>query len=117
MDRRLFVRGLMGLAAATVAVGAAGLSPAEAAPMPVAVPPAGGEAERVQSDYRPEVDGAPTTEKAQYYYYRRRRRFRPRRRVYYYRRPRRYYYRPRVYYRPRRVYYRRYRPVYYRRYW
>jgi len=121
MDRRGFIRGLFGVAVAVGAAGAAGLNTAEAAPMPIAPPPSPGEADRVESDYRPDVDGAPTTDNVQYYYRR------PRRRVVYYRRPRRIYYRPRpvyyrrprrVFYRPRPIYYRRPRPVYYRRrYW
>jgi hypothetical protein len=110
MDRRAFVLGAFGAVAATSMV--LGSSAAEAAPMPVAVPEGTDEAQRLESDYRPEVDGEAKTEEAQYGYY-----YRPRR-VYY--RPRRVYYRRR--YRPRRVYYyrprRRIRRRYYRRvYW
>ncbi len=105
MDRRAFVRGLFGVAAAVAVVGVLTPETAEAAPMPVASPDVPKtEAERTEGDYRPDVDGLPTTEKAQYYY---RRRYR-RRRVFYRRR--------RVIYRRRRVYYRPVyrRPVYYR---
>ncbi len=108
MDRRAFVRGLFGVAAAAAVVTV--LAPeAEAAPMPVTSPDVPKtEAERTEGDYRPDVDGLPTTEKAQYYYRRRfrRRRIYRRRRVFYRRRP---IYRRRAYYRP--VYR---RPVYYR---
>jgi hypothetical protein len=103
MDRRAFVRGLFGVAAAAATVTV--LMPIEAEALPVATPEVPkAEAERTESDYRPEVDGVPSTENVQYYY--RRRRFR--RRVYYRR--------PRVY---RRVYYRRpvYRPIYRRPYY
>jgi hypothetical protein len=106
MDRRAFVLGILGVAgAATVLVGAAG--EAEAAPLQVANPVAGDEANRLESDYRPEVDGEAKTEDAQFVYY-----YRPRRVVY-----RRRYYRPRrvYYYRPRRRIYR--RRYYRRRYW
>jgi hypothetical protein len=97
MDRRAFVLGIMGVAAASTALVAAA-GQAEAAPLPVAKPDAE-EANRLESDYRPEVDGAPNSEDAQFvYYYRPRRRFR--RRVYYYRPVRR----RRIY---RRRYYRR----------
>jgi hypothetical protein len=105
MDRRAFVLGIMGVTAATtVLIGSA--VEAEAAPLPVARPEGADEASRLESDFRPEVDGEAKPLDAQYYYYRR-----PRR-VYY--RPR--YRRRRVYYRPRRVVYRR---RYYRRryYW
>jgi hypothetical protein len=103
MDRRAFVRGLLGVAAAAAVVGSV-TSEAEAAPLQVMNPDANKQdAERQEADFRPDVDGLPTTEKAQYYYYRRRR-FRRR----FYRRRRVYYYRPRrVYYRRRRVFYRR----------
>ena len=100
MDRRAFVRGLFGVAAAVATAGV--LVPAEAAALPVATPEVPkAEAERSESDYRPEVDGIPTTENVQYY---RRRRFYGRRRIY---RRRRVYYRRPVYYRPiyRRPYY------------
>jgi hypothetical protein len=111
MDRRLFVRGLFGLAAAAATVTILTPETAEAAPMPVARPESDKtEAERTESDYRPDTDGLPTTEKAQYYYRRRRRRV-------FYRRRR--FVRRRVYYRPRRVFYRRpiyRRPIYRRRY-
>jgi hypothetical protein len=103
MDRRSFVRGLFGVAAATAVLGVV-TSGAEAAPLPVQKPELAPEdANRNEADYRPEVDGLPSSENAQFYYRRRRRRvFFRRRRVYY--RPR--YVRRRVYYR---------RPVYYRR--
>jgi hypothetical protein len=101
MDRRAFFLGMMGAAAASTALVAAA-GQAEAAPLPVAKP-AGEEAERLESDYRPEVDGAAKTEDAQYVYY-----YRPRRRYY---RRRVYYYRP---VRRRRIYRRRY---YRRRYY
>ncbi len=110
MDRRFFVRGLMGVAAAAATVGVLMPDTAEAAPMPAITPDAPKtEAERTEGDYRPDVDGLPTTQKAQYYRRRRvyRRRFygRPRyRRRVYYRRP---IYRRRIYSRPRY-----YRPVY-----
>jgi hypothetical protein len=99
MDRRAFVRGLFGVAAAAATVSVLMPTGAEAAVLPVATPEVPkAETERTESDYRPEVDGMPTSENVQYYY--RRRRFR-----------RRVYYRRRIY-RRRRVYYR--RPVYYR---
>jgi hypothetical protein len=99
MDRRAFVLGVLGVAAATSVIA----STAEAAPMPVAKPE-GDEAQRLESDFRPEVDGAANAENAQFYYYRPRRR-----RVFYYRRRRfrRVYYRRRFYRR------RRFRRVYY----
>jgi hypothetical protein len=100
MDRRAFVRGLMGVAAAAAVATTLSPEAAQAGPMPVLSPDAPKtEAERTESDFRPDVDGMPSTEKAQYYY-RRRRVFYRRRRIY----------RRRVYYRPiyrRRVYYRR----------
>ncbi|MFM9974706.1 MAG: hypothetical protein ACKVON_09065 [Beijerinckiaceae bacterium] len=117
MDRRAFVRGLFGVAAAARVVTILIPATAEAGPLPVAKPeePKNGsenEAERTQSDYRPDVDGLPSTDNVQYYY-RRRRVFRRRR---FYGRPvyrRRAFYRPRrVFYRPRRVFY---RPRYIRR--
>ena len=104
MDRRAFVRGLFGVAAAAATVTALMPTEVEAAALPVTTPEAPkADTERTESDYRPDVDGVPSTENVQYYY--RRRRYR--RRVYYRRRI----YRRRVY-RRRRVYYR--RPVYYR---
>jgi hypothetical protein len=105
MHRRAFVMGLLGVAAASSAL-VAGAGTADAAPLPVANPNAVDEANRQEADFRPEVDGEPTTEKAQYYYYRRPRRVYYRRRIYR---------RRRVYYRPRRVFYRRrfYRRRYY----
>ncbi|MGL5114002.1 MAG: hypothetical protein ACRC7C_01645 [Beijerinckiaceae bacterium] len=100
------MRGLFAFGTAA-AIATLGSETAEAAPTPVLKnPAAGGEAQRQESDYREDVDGAPKTEDAQYYYYRR-----PRRRVYYRRRV----YRPRyrrVYYRPRYRRVRYYRPVY-----
>jgi hypothetical protein len=106
MDRRLFVRGLFGLAAAAATVTILTPETAEAAPLPVAKPGVDKtEAERTESDYRPDADGLPITEKAQYYYRRRRRVFYRRRRVFYRRR--------RVFYRRRRVFYT--RPIYRRR--
>jgi hypothetical protein len=109
MDRRSFVKGLFGFAA--VATVATSLVPdeAQAAPLPVqppTTPP--DEAERSETDYRPDVDGLPSPENVQYYY-RRRRRFRPR----FFRRRR--FYRRR-YYRRRRIYYGYRRPIYRRRY-
>jgi hypothetical protein len=99
MDRRAFVLGVLGVAAATSVV----VSTAEAAPLPVAKPE-GDEAQRQEADFRPEVDGAANVEDAQFFYYRPRRR-----RVFYYRRRRfrRVYYRRRFYRR------RRFRRVYY----
>lgn len=98
MDRRAFVLGLAGVAAATVALSGT----AEAAPLPL-VKPEADEATRLESDYKPEIDGEAKPEDAQFYYYR------PRRRVVYYRRRR---FRRRVFYR-RRVYRRRFRRAYY----
>jgi hypothetical protein len=95
--------GVLGAAAGAAALSSA----AEAAPIPVA-PPEIDEAQRLEADYKPEVDGTADAAEAQFYYYRPRRVYR--RRVYY--RPRRIY-RRRVYYRPRRVYRRRFRRVYY----
>jgi hypothetical protein len=105
MDRRAFVLGFLGVAAASATL-VAGIGEVQAAPLPVAKPDGLDEANRLESDFRPEVDGEAKAEDAQFYYYRR-----PRR-VYYRRRIRR----RRVYYRPRRVIYRR---RYYRRryYW
>jgi hypothetical protein len=109
MDRRLFVRGLFAFGAAAAAAATLAPGAAEAAPTPVLKDPTSGdEANRLESDYRQDVDGAPKTEDAQYYYYHRPR---YRRRVYYRRR----YYRPRyrrVYYRPRYRRVRYYRPIY-----
>jgi hypothetical protein len=103
MDRRAFVLGVLGVGAASAVLATTG---AEAAALPVTRPDALDEANRLESDFRPEVDGAAKTEDAQFvYYYRPRRRYR---RVYYYRRPRRY---RRVFYRPR--YRRRFRRRYY----
>ncbi len=101
MDRRAFVLGMLGVAAGT-AVMAGTVGEAQAAPMPVTKPDATAETERQEADYRPEVDGQPSGENAQYYYYRPRRVYYRRRRFY-----RRRYYRRRFY---RRRYYRR---VYY----
>jgi hypothetical protein len=104
MDRRALVLGLLGVAAASTVLAS---SAAEAAPLTVAKPDAADEANRLESDFRPDVDGEAKTEDAQFIYY-----YRPRRRrVFYYRRRR---WRRRVYFR-RRVYYRRrfYRRRYY----
>jgi hypothetical protein len=109
MDRRLFVRGLFAFGAAAAFAATVAPETAEAAPTPVLKDPAAaGEAQRLESDYRQDVDGAPKTEDAQYYYYRPRRRYR---RVYYRRvyRPR---YRRVVYRRPRYRRVRYYRPIY-----
>jgi hypothetical protein len=100
MDRRAFVLGILGVAVGTAALSGA----AEAAPMPVATPEID-KAQRLEADYKPEVDGAANAEDAQFYFYRPRRRYR---RVYYYRPRRRY---RRVY--RRRIYRRRFRRVYY----
>jgi hypothetical protein len=104
MDRRAFVLGFLGVAAASTAL-VSTIGEAEAAAFPVTRPEGASEAERLESDYRPDTDGEAKPENAQYYYYR----------------PRRVYYRPRYrrrrvvyYYRPRRRYYRR---VYRRRYY
>ncbi len=99
MDRRSFVRGVLGLGAAAAVVT---LLPeqAEAARLPVPALAPVDEAARAEADFRPEVDGVAEPEKAQYYYYPRRRR-----RVIY--RRRRLYRRRRVY-RRRRMYRRRY---------
>jgi hypothetical protein len=101
MDRRAFVLGALGVVTASAALlSAAG--EAEAATMPVTKPDAADEASRLESDFRPEVDGEAKPEEAQFYYYR----------------PRRVYYRRR-FYRRRRVFYRRrrFRRRYYRRYY
>jgi hypothetical protein len=99
MDRRSFVRGVLGLGAAATVVA---LLPSEAeAAMPVSPLAKPSETERSEADFRPEVDGAAAPEKAQYYYYPRRRR-----RVIY--RRRRMYRRRRVIYRRRRYSRRRY---------
>jgi hypothetical protein len=97
MDRRAFVLGVAGVLAAATALSGT----AEAAPLPVAKPE-GDESARLESDYKPEVDGAAQPEEAQFYYYR------PRR-VYYRRRR----FRRRVYYRRRFYRRRRFRRVYY----
>jgi hypothetical protein len=102
MDRRAFVLGILGVAAAATTLSGT----AEAAPLP-AVRPETDQETRLEADYKPEVDPAATAEEAQFYYYRPRRVVYRRRRFY---RPR---YRRRVYYRPRRVYRRRYRRAYY----
>ncbi len=113
MDRRAFVRGLFGVAAAAAVLGAA-TGEAAAAPLPVQKPEAAPQEEnRTEADYRPDVDGVPSSGNVQYYYRRRRpvvwrRRRRVYRRRYVYRRP---IYRTRPVYR-RRVYYR--RPIYVR---
>jgi hypothetical protein len=99
MDRRAFVLGIVGAAAATAVLSGG----AEAAPLPVAKPE-GDEAQRLESDYKPGIDGEAKADEAQFYYYR------PRRRVYYYRRRR---FRRRVYYRRRFYRRRRFRRVYY----
>ncbi len=99
MDRRFFVLGLVGAAVATTTLAGS----AEAAPLPVAKPETD-EAQRLEADFKPEVDGAPAAEDAQFYYYRPRRRRRVifvRRRVYRRRVWRRRVYRRRFY---RRVY-------------
>jgi hypothetical protein len=107
MDRRAFVMGILGVAAASTAL-VAQAGQAEAAPIPVANPHAAEETGRLEADFRPDVDGETKAEDAQYYYYRRprrvfyRRRIYRRRRVVYYRRPRRVFYRRRIY---RRRYY------------
>jgi hypothetical protein len=100
MDRRSFVRGVLGLGAAAAVVT---LVPEQAEAVTLPVPPLAkaDEAARAEADFRPEVDGAAEREKAQYYYYPRRRR-----RVIY--RRRRFYRRRRVIYRRRRYYRRRY---------
>jgi hypothetical protein len=100
MDRRAFVLGIVGAAAAATVLS----STAEAAPLPVAKPE-GDEAARLEADYKPEVDGTANAEDAQFYYYRPRRR-----RVFYYRRRR---FRRRVFYRRRFYRRRRFRRVYY----
>jgi hypothetical protein len=100
MDRRAFVLGVFGVAAAASAV----VSTAEAAPLPVARP-VGDEAQRQEADFRPEVDGAANVEDAQFFYYRPRRR-----RVFYYRRRR---FRRVYIVRRRRFRRRRFRRVYY----
>jgi hypothetical protein len=101
MDRRAFVLGMLGVAAVATTFS----GEAEAAPLPVAKPEADA-AERLESDYKPEVDGAATAEDAQFYFG-----YRPRRRrVFYYRRRR---FRRRVYYRRRFYRRRRFRRVYY----
>ncbi|MGL4243134.1 MAG: hypothetical protein ACRCTI_18630 [Beijerinckiaceae bacterium] len=98
MDRRAFVLGALGVAAASTVL----VSSAEAAPLTVAKPEAADEAKRLESDYRPDVDGEAKPDEAQFVYY-----YRPRRRW------RRRYYR-RAYWRPRRRRWRRrYRRVYY----
>jgi hypothetical protein len=98
MDRRAFVLGALGVVAASGAlVVAAG--EAEAAALPVMKPEASGEETRLESDFRPEVDGEAKPDEAQYYYYYRPRRYR---RVYYYRPRRRRVWRRRRF---RRVYY------------
>jgi hypothetical protein len=100
MDRRSFVRGVLGLGAATAVVAMLPAA-AEAAPLPVPPLATPDEAARAEADFRPDVDGGAEPEKAQYYYYPRRRR-----RVIY--RRRRFYRRRRVVYRRRRYYRRRY---------
>ena len=106
MDRRAFVMGLLGVAAASAGL-VASAAEAEAAPLPVTKAGDVAEAERLESDYRPEVDGEAKTEDAQFGYY-----YRPRRAYY---RPRRVIYRRRRYRPVRRVYYYRSRPRYRRR--
>jgi hypothetical protein len=103
MDRRAFVLGALGVVTATAALVSAAPE-AEAAALPVARPDAADEANRLESDFRPDVDGEAKAEDAQFYYY-----YRPRRRW-----RRRVYYRRRVYWRRRRFYRRRrFRRVYY----
>jgi hypothetical protein len=99
MDRRAFVLGVLGVAGAATVLSA---SDVEAATLPVTKPGAADEANRLESDFRPEVDGEAKTEDAQFVYY-----YRPRRRrVFYYRR--RFYRRRRVVFYRRRRFRRRY---------
>jgi hypothetical protein len=100
MDRRAFVLGVLGVAGAATVLSGTG---ANAAALPVTKPDAADEANRLESDFRPEVDGEAKTEDAQFIYY-----YRPRRRrVFYYRR-RRFYRRRRVVFYRRRRFRRRY---------
>jgi hypothetical protein len=91
MDRRLFGKSILGLVAAATAVSVVAPVSAEAAPMPVEAPVGTKpEVDRLESDFRPEVDRIPAAEQAQFRFRRRRRRIfiRRRRRVFFRRRRR-----------------------------
>jgi hypothetical protein len=67
MDRRSFGRSILGLVAAAAAAAVLAPEAAEAAPMPVETPVgAKPEAERLESDFRPEVDRIPTAEQVRF---------------------------------------------------
>lgn len=74
MDRRTFGRVLLGIAAAAVTVPILASQESTAAPMPVIKPDlAAPESERIESDFRPDVDALPTADTVQWRRGRRRR--------------------------------------------
>jgi hypothetical protein len=83
MDRRAFGRVLFGIAAAAATVTVIAPQAVEAAPLPI-IPPEMPvlEADRLESDFRPDVDVRPTAETVQWGRRRRRRAFGRRRRVF-----------------------------------
>jgi hypothetical protein len=101
MDRRAFLRGLLGVG---VVVAACTKSPPGAEAAPLAPKPTDLDAAAKALESVPDEGSGVETEN-QYYYYGPRRRYRPRR-YYYYRRPVRRYYRRRRYYARPRFYYR-----------
>jgi hypothetical protein len=82
MERRNFLKAVLGLGAATVAASTLLSTTAEA--LPIVVPPTSDAKAAPTADFNPDRDGAPKAENAQYYYRRRRRRrfIRRRRRIY-----------------------------------
>jgi hypothetical protein len=83
MDRRAFGRVLLGVAAAAATVTVLAPQVAEAAVMPVVTPEMPTlEADRVESDFRPDVDALPKAETVQWGRRRRRRGFGRRRRIF-----------------------------------
>jgi hypothetical protein len=83
MNRRAFGRVLLGMAAAAATVTVLAPQVVEAAPLPVVTPEMPLlEADRLESDFRPDVDRLPTAETVQWGRRRRRRMFGRRRRVF-----------------------------------
>jgi hypothetical protein len=71
LERRGFLKALLGVGAATVAVTTLMVSTAEALPVDV---PSKGDMPPATAEFNPDRDGVPTVENAQFYYRRRRRR-------------------------------------------
>lgn len=92
MERRNFLKAVLGLGAATVAASTLLATTAEA--LPIVVPPTADPKAAPTADFKPDRDGVPEAENAQFYYRRRRRFIRRRRRIY---RRRRVYRRRRLY--------------------